>query len=126
MDKYYVKYRDYTGEDYSTEFSTLEEAKANIISEIDIEIKKIINAGLKYKTIENGTETEIYSPSTDIYYEWKIIKYGDVEVYINWLDKEQEKIPQDLFDVQFGKIGIEEMEEEVKQDYLNWLDCGVW
>ena len=49
---------------------------------------------------------------------------NSINEYIGWLDENEDRVEQDLLDVQMGKMHVFEMEEDVFAEYRDWLNEG--
>lgn len=128
MKPYIVKSHDFYGGGFSIEFETKQEALKCIDDDLDTVQQNYKDEWREYRTIQNDCGAEVYVPDTDIFCEWKILEYGIASIndYIKYLDAEQLKVDQELFDVQSGKLNFEELSDDIRLEYEEWLKTDSW
>ena len=118
-----LKADDHTGDGDRKHFDTYEECVSSMNDDIDRVIAIFQEDKHAWQRLQFDNSAEVYVPNSDIYYEWKIFQYGkeSIEEYINHLDREQEKVPQELLNVQFGKMEFVWLPKDIKDNYDTWF-----
>ena len=116
--KVYVKYRDWTGKKKVDIFPSKEDADESFLREFG---KAADEAGRMGNFTLGSNFNEYSINGQGAFYEWLFITYGEMDDYIESLDSREREVPKQIHKVKCGCLTIEEMDENTRRDYEDWL-----